>query len=216
MPIAVQTLTQSQEACSPHQVEEPESDKSMPEEEPTEEEIATQGLTARHRRRRKRKSVLRPKSSKSAKTGAGKGVSIAVTSRDDASDDDGLAITDLPLQRTKAGLRNSRAAKSAVAGSGLQEKPSRETKLSDAGSLEHAHDTGFHILEHPLQSRSPQGPGDGWTCNVDGCNYKVYQARKAYSQQMIEDHLKRHNFKARDKLDLVLKEERPHLPIRQG
>lgn len=168
-----------------------------------------------HQRPHKRKSLLRPKSSKFARTGAGKGVSVSVTSRDEVSDNEGPATEELGSQRTETGTRKTKATKRARAASGSNDGSHPGSMHSDTESSHKAHDVAaFKILEQLTPSFTPRGPGDVWTCAVDGCNYKVYQASKAYSQQMIDEHFKSPHFGARDKLDLVLKEERPHLPIR--
>lgn len=181
----------------------------------SEEEVANDRVINLHQRSHKRKSLLRPKSSKLARTGAGKGVSVSATSLHEVSDEEDPATEELGSQRTGTGLRNSRANRRAKAASGSNNVFHSDSMSSDTEPVHIAHDiAAFKILEKSPPSFTPQGPDDTWTCAVDGCNYKVYQAREAYSQQMIDEHLKGHNFGARDKLDLVLKEERPHLPIR--
>ena len=181
----------------------------------SEEDLSKDRVVDHRQRPHKRKSLLRPKSSKFARTGAGKGVSISVTSRDEVSDNESPATEELGLHRTETGTRHSRPVKRTRAASGSKDVAPSELIRSDTEPSNNAHDVpAFKILEQSPPCFSPQGPGDTWTCEVDGCNYKVYQARNPYSQRMINEHLTGHNFGARDKLDLVLQEERPHLPIR--
>jgi len=168
-----------------------------------------------HQKSHKRKSLLRPKSLNLARTRAGKGVSVSVTSLDGISDEEDPATEELGSRRTETGLRNTRASKRAKAASGSNNVFHSEPVRSDTETAHNARGiAAFKILEQSPPSFTPRGPGDTWTCAVDGCNYKVYQTKEAYSQQMVDEHFKGHNFGARDKLDLVLKEERPHLPIR--
>lgn len=186
----------------------------MQDKECSDDEVAGGSVVYLRRRPHKRKSVLRPKSTKYANKGAGKGVNVAITDRDEDSDDEGPAAVDLPLQRKKATFRNPRAAKRVKAELGSGDASWAKSMLSDSEASHNMQSTSaFNILEQPLPSTSPQGPGGTWTCTVDGCNYKVYHARRAKSQQMVKDHLKGHNFRARDKLNLVFEEERLHLPI---
>ena len=187
----------------------------MPEKEIPDEDVAKDRGVELHPRSHKRKSLLRPKSSKSARAGAGKGVGVSAISCDDISDNEDSTTQELGSQSTETGPRDTRATKRAKVGSGSNDASHLEELPLDPDSSHDAHNTAtFTILEQSPSSSEPQGPGDTWTCAVDGCNYKVYQARKAYSQQMINEHFEGHNFGARDKLDLVLKEGRPHLPIR--
>ncbi|KAI9875870.1 MAG: hypothetical protein M1830_007860 [Pleopsidium flavum] len=195
--------------------EDPKPKKRMQEKACPDDEIAGKSVVDLRQRPHKRKSLLRPKSTKYANKGAGKCVSIGITDHDEDSDNQGSATVDLPLQRNKVTFRNTTAARDVKAELGLGDNSLLEPTFSGSEVLPKTQNTrAFTILEQPLPSTSPQGPGDTWTCTVDGCIYKVYQARKAKSQQMIKDHLKGHNFKARDKLNLVFEEERPHLPIR--
>lgn len=48
------------------------------------------------------------------------------------------------------------------------------------------------IVEKPIPSYEPQGPGDTWTCNIDGCTYPVYAARTAQGRSLIKDHYHSH------------------------
>lgn len=181
----------------------------------SEEGVVNHRLIKLHQRPHKRKSLLRPKTSKIARTGAGKGVSVSVTSLDGDDDKEDSATEELGSHSMETTLCDTKAAKQANAAPDLTDVFHTESMRSDTETSYNAHDIPtFKILEQSPPSFTPQGPGDTWTCAVDGCNYKVYQAREAYSQQMIHEHFKGHNFEARDKFDLVLKEERPHLPIR--
>lgn len=70
-----------------------------------------------------------------------------------------------------------------------------------------------HIVETPLPSYEPQGPGDTWTCTFDGCSHRVYAASEADSRELIKEHFRGHALGAQAQIDLVYKEERPYLPI---
>lgn len=69
------------------------------------------------------------------------------------------------------------------------------------------------IVESPLPSYQPQGPGDTWTCTFDGCSHRVYAASEPESRELIKEHFRSHAFNAQAQIDLVYKEERPYLPV---
>ena len=71
----------------------------------------------------------------------------------------------------------------------------------------------IRIVTEPLPSFEPQGPGDTWTCQFDGCNHKVYGASTEASRELIKEHYQNHVYESQAQLDLVQREERPYLPV---
>jgi len=69
------------------------------------------------------------------------------------------------------------------------------------------------IIESPLPSYDPQGPGDTWTCDFDGCAHKIYGASTPDARALIKEHYRTHAFESQAQIDLVYKEERPYLPV---
>lgn len=182
-------------------------DKEDSDEEMAREDIGTS-------RRHKRKSVLRPKSSRYASKGAGKGSGVGPVDHQEDSDGEDVTIMNVPLPKKTPVPRNTRAAKRIRVDLGSTDVAWAEPVVSESENHHHAESRpAAESGEPPSASTKPQGPGDTWSCAVDGCTYKVYQARKAKPQQMITEHLTDHNARAQDKLDLVFEEERPHLPI---
>ena len=92
---------------------------------------------------------------------------------------------------------------------GEESLPLRSTvpdELSNRESL-------VQIMQEPLLSFEAKGPGDTWICDFDGCSHKVYAASKPKSKELIRDHYRTHATESQSKLDLIMKEERPYLPV---
>lgn len=70
------------------------------------------------------------------------------------------------------------------------------------------------VLEYDLPSTEPQGPGDMWTCTFDGCFYRVHEAPSSEGRNRVKEHFKTHASQAQEKIDLVLTESRPYLPVK--
>lgn len=69
------------------------------------------------------------------------------------------------------------------------------------------------LTEYEIPSTEPQGPGGLWTCTFEGCHARVHQAASSSGQERVKDHLKTHIANTKDKIDLVLDESRPYLPV---
>ncbi|KAI9678559.1 MAG: hypothetical protein M1817_005616 [Caeruleum heppii] len=65
----------------------------------------------------------------------------------------------------------------------------------------------------PLPSTKPQGPGDVWTCTVDGCVHRIYAGSDRDGQKRIREHLAEHIPETKRKLALVVEESRLRLPV---
>ena len=70
------------------------------------------------------------------------------------------------------------------------------------------------VVEYDLPSSDPQGPGDLWTCTFEGCFYRVHEASTPDGKLRIKEHFRNHASQAQEKIDLVLTESRPYLPVR--
>ena len=78
----------------------------------------------------------------------------------------------------------------------------------------------MNIKTYELPSMEPQGPGDLWTCGFEGCHKRVHQGSTEEGKATIKEHFDFHlvnggnGTDAREKIDLVLDESRPYLPVR--
>jgi hypothetical protein len=70
------------------------------------------------------------------------------------------------------------------------------------------------VVEYDLPSTEPQGPGDLWTCTFDGCFHRVHEASSSDGKVKVKAHFKTHAAQAQEKIDLVLNESRPYLPVK--
>lgn len=70
------------------------------------------------------------------------------------------------------------------------------------------------VVEYDLPSTEPQGPGDLWTCTFDGCFHRVHEASSSDGKLRLQEHFKTHATQAQEKIDLVLNESRPYLPVK--
>lgn len=70
------------------------------------------------------------------------------------------------------------------------------------------------VVEYDLPSMEPQGPGDLWTCIFDGCFHRVHEASSSDGKMKVKEHFKAHATQAQEKIDLVLNESRPYLPVK--
>ena len=65
---------------------------------------------------------------------------------------------------------------------------------------------------NPLPSYyEPHGPGDTWQCPYDGCVYKVWDARKPASVEMIKKHFVTTH--ASNAEDLIYQESKPWVSV---
>ncbi|KAF2281148.1 uncharacterized protein EI97DRAFT_409689 [Westerdykella ornata] len=64
------------------------------------------------------------------------------------------------------------------------------------------------VISTPLPTYTPNGPGDSWICNFDGCSQKVYGASTDLGRSLITDHLKDHARGRQKEVEIVRGEER--------
>ena len=162
---------------------------------------------------RKQKSILQPSGGKSSKKAMSRGKELfhlqqADGSRDNEdNDDEQEAESDaspITMLRNAGGLETS--TKPARQNSSQDESPS--PKVLPRQYLE------LKVVEYELPSTEPQGPGDLWTCTFEGCFYRVHEASTREGKTKIVQHFKSHANQAQEKIDLVLDESRPYLPVR--
>lgn len=162
---------------------------------------------------RKRKSILAPSGGKTARKAAGRRKSLyAVDGRiegshgEEENDDEdsrlseGSPITTIRTAEDLELLTNPLTEGSTDDAQGLKYLPRKYLEL--------------RVVEYDLPSREPQGPGDLWTCNFEGCFYRVHEASKPDGKANITEHFKSHATKAQEKIDLALNESRPYLPVK--
>jgi len=70
------------------------------------------------------------------------------------------------------------------------------------------------VVEYDLPSTEPQGPGDLWTCTFEGCFNRVHEASTSEGKTRMKEHFRTHASQAQEKIDLVLNERRPYLPVK--
>jgi hypothetical protein len=71
------------------------------------------------------------------------------------------------------------------------------------------------IVSTPLPTYEPNGPRDSWNCSFDGCNQRIYGARKDLGRQLITEHLEDHANGRHDVVGILLREEEKlRLPVK--
>ncbi|KAA6408652.1 MAG: hypothetical protein FRX48_07734 [Lasallia pustulata] len=157
---------------------------------------------------RKRKSVLRPAGGKSSKKAAGRRQSFRCDNEEDDSSQNSHSV-ESPSSTNGICTRADEDKAPDVALSPAVPSLSGDSALSDLPLRR----TTVKITQHAMPSYKSQGPCDTWVCQFDGCNYKVYDATKPESREIIKSHFGTHPEQAQEKLDLIYKESRPYLPV---
>ena len=161
---------------------------------------------------RKRKSILQPSGGKTARKAAGRRKSILEldgsnesSHREEEFDEDSHFSEGSPIRtiRTAENLE-------------LMTNPLREGSPLDAHGLRYFPQKylELRVVEYDLPSTEPQGPGDLWTCTFEGCFHRVHGASSSDGKARIMEHFKTHETQAQEKIDLVLNESRPYLPVK--
>jgi hypothetical protein len=71
------------------------------------------------------------------------------------------------------------------------------------------------LVSTPLPTHEPNGPRDSWNCTFDGCNQRIYGARKELGRQLITEHLEDHAKGRHDVVGVLLREEEKlRLPVK--
>ncbi|KAL8691874.1 MAG: hypothetical protein Q9224_004079, partial [Gallowayella concinna] len=153
--------------------------------------------------KRKSRSILQPKGSKFSKKTAGRRRSLP-------------AIVDGPAEIESASAESDDDDEIA------QQLP--DASPLAAISTQHHHEPLYpyhppaqtiemEMLAYDIPTDRPQGPGDVWTCEFENCTQRVHEASKAKGKALIKAHFQEHAKKAQEKIDLVVKESRPYLPV---
>ncbi|KAI4197298.1 MAG: hypothetical protein LQ350_006026 [Teloschistes chrysophthalmus] len=143
--------------------------------------------------KRKSRSILRPKGSKSSKS---------------------KKAADRHLNMPVAADHMSEAS----AGSDDEIQPPGISPLAAVTQEEHGYQcrtvAKIKVIPYNIRSHQPQGPGGLWTCSLETCDYSVHGASKAMGKAQVKEHSEEHARKAQEKIDLALSESRPYLPVR--
>ena len=163
---------------------------------------------------RKRKSILRPSGGKSSKKAAARRKGPAAVNgsskRHDENDEEDSSQT----VREESPITTLRSAKDLEI---LTNPPfDRSSAESDDGAPKFLPRKYLElkVVEYDLPSTDPQGPGDLWRCTFEGCFYRVHEASAAEGKRRIKEHFRTHATSAQEKIDLVLNESRPYLPVK--
>lgn len=160
---------------------------------------------------RKHKSVLQPSGGKYSKKAAarrkslratqGSGDSLNDENSDERANPEGSPITTIRSAKDLELLTNPPVDRSPPeATPSLKFLPRKYLELK--------------VVEYDLPSTEPQGPGDLWTCTFDGCFYRVHEASLSDGKMKVKEHFQTHATQAQEKIDLVLNESRPYLPVK--
>ncbi|KAL8801378.1 MAG: hypothetical protein Q9182_004492 [Xanthomendoza sp. 2 TL-2023] len=164
------------------------------------EEYDSSGKVIEAGTKRKSRSILQPKGSKFSKKTAGRRRSLP-------------SIVDGPAETDNASTESDNNETP-----GLPEaSPLAAISTQHQGPLYPYHPPvqpiEVEMLAYDIPTDRPQGPGDVWTCQFENCNQRVHEASKAKGKALIKAHFQDHARKAQEKIDLVVKESRPYLPV---
>lgn len=164
----------------------------------------------------KRKSILRPsggKSAKKAKTTATSQRSLPSLDEDGRTTDENWEEAAKPLNESPiTTIKN---------GEHLELITNPPSERGDNESQPQSYPPRYlprkylelSVSKYEIPSTQPQGPGGLWTCTFEGCHARVHQATTDAGQAGIKEHLKTHITDTKNKIDLVLDEAKPYLPV---
>lgn len=161
-----------------------------------------------HQRGRKRKSILQPKGSKFSRKAAGRRNSLrAVRTQDDGDDGENMGdVFPTAIATTIVATQNHN-----------KHQPHSDATISELPHHEYLPNpyTEIKLVRYDLPTNLPQGPGDLWSCEFGGCTKRVYEGSTKKGEQKIKEHFQEHEASAKEKIDLVMNERRPYLPVEQ-
>ncbi|OJD15961.1 hypothetical protein AJ78_03830 [Emergomyces pasteurianus Ep9510] len=177
------------------------------------------------RRRRVRKSLLRPKMSSVSAKGAGKRNRQAALGNTDSEEE----IEALPQsENTPSKIRGHRlvhdplsakineSTRSTVSGSdvtSVRKTPMQEI-FESLMSSNPAIDNNYENINHSTQSPNHSDlPPDTWMCSIQGCGKIIHKASSRRSKETILDHSLVHAEDTQTKLNLVFAEQRHNVNI---
>jgi hypothetical protein len=160
----------------------------------------------------KRKSILQPSGSKFSKKAAGRRRSLPPIDAGVIEQDLEVECVDKePTEKENPALPSIDHKKMSLHARGPQ-KPSEDKPTAYPDFLPRKY-LEVKLVEYDLPSCRAQGPGDLWTCPFDTCGREVREASTAAGNSSIKEHFQVHAREAQEKIDLVLKESRPYLPV---
>lgn len=198
----------------PEEVSSVEDDK----EDESEDEVPV----PKNRKRRVRKSLLRPKLSSVSAKGTGKGTAKpTVEDPDSGSDSDLDMASDKPWfnEETPSKSRGQQLVQEALSAkingrnrSILSESDapsSTKTPLQEnIESIKSSHNSDTSAPAEEIESELPP---DTWLCSVKDCGKIIYKASTKRSKELILDHSLVHAEDTQSKLDLVFSEQRQNV-----
>jgi hypothetical protein len=204
------------------------------------EDSSDSGLSDTPRRRLSNKgkfSALRPKSSKFSGKGKAAKRSITPTDalEDSAQDDDSEIEVATPTQgpsptKRKIEAPETQNPRKRAASASISVSPSSPTSSSSSETSDTAETLPLRwrsanvsksstpqlppVISTRMPSYTANGPGDTWTCTMDGCAQKVYAASEETGRGLIKQHVQEHAEVRRSQIELVMNEEqRLRLPV---
>ena len=158
---------------------------------------------------RKCKSILQPSGGKFSKKGTlhSKGLRQrgTVEYNEDPGSDERIQLEESPITTLRSGRELELLTNPPPSGSSPEATSS--PKFLPRKYLE------LKIVEYDLPLTEPQGPGDVWTCTFEGCFRRIHEASTLGGKSRIKAHFRSHASQAQEKIDLVLNESRPYLPV---
>ncbi|KAJ9352484.1 hypothetical protein C8Q69DRAFT_474841 [Paecilomyces variotii] len=172
---------------------------------------------ARGRRRRVRKSVLRPKIASVSSKQVGKRTRAAAAQELEMSDDSDNPADDVQtpskvrgheLVRDPLSTRAKRRTRSILSDT---DSPSVDRTVKQESTQP---DALSHAADESQISADPDNPEpETWVCPVQGCDKVIHKAGTKRSKQMIQDHSLGHAEDTQSKLELVLAEQRLNINL---
>lgn len=187
----------------------------------------------RVRRRRVRKSVLRPKlssvSAKQAGKQAGKQARSSTTTQELEMSEDSEANEDLDTPSKSRGhelIREPPPSSASINGrarsilsdsdsTAIRKTPLQETLQSGNISNNNNNNSVAQHSQSALErtTNTENLPGDTWICSVQGCGKVVHKASSKRSKELIHDHTLMHADDTQTRLDLVFAEKRLNVNV---
>lgn len=152
---------------------------------------------------RKQKSILQPSGGKYSQKAAAR---RKLMEEDDNNGDEGARSEESPITTLRTARDLEILTNPPTNRSSPEKTPS--PKFLPRKYLE------LKVVEYELPSTEPQGPGDLWTCTFEGCFHRVHEASTSEGKAKIKEHFETHVSQAQEKIDLVLNESRPYLPVK--
>ncbi|KAJ9204059.1 hypothetical protein DTO021D3_3983 [Paecilomyces variotii] len=172
---------------------------------------------ARGRRRRVRKSVLRPKIASVSSKQVGKRTRAAAAQELEMSDDSDNPADDVQtpskvrgheLVRDPLSTRAKRRTRSILSDT---DSPSVDRTVKQESNQP---DALSHAADESQISADPDNPEpETWVCPVQGCDKVIHKAGTKRSKEMIQDHSLGHAEDTQSKLELVLAEQRLNINL---